>query len=107
MSQVFKSVLRDYLAVIDYDQTLAHVGDLGQYVAGQNDSVILAQIADKAADLDDLLGVEADCRLVQYYNLGVANQRLSQTHALLVALGQVLNQALAHLAQAGQLADVV
>ena len=48
------------------------------------------------ADADDLLGIEADRRLVEDQHLGIGDERLGEAHALPVALRQPPDQPLAH-----------
>ena len=52
----------------------------------ENDRVIAAQMGYELADFDNLLRVKADRRLVEDKQLGVADKRLSDTDALLIAL---------------------
>ena len=66
----------------------------------------LAQVMDQAADFDHLRRVQADGGLVQDDDLGGAQQRPGNTHALAVALGQVADQPPFHLLQAGAGAGV-
>ena len=73
-------------AVVDDDHALADRLHLRQDVGGKNDRVALAEALDQVADLDDLLRVEADGRLVQNQDGRVAEQRLRDADALLVAL---------------------
>ena len=75
-------------------------------MGGENDGVILAQRADQVADLDDLLGVETYRRLVEDDDLGRADESAGDAHALAVALGQVLDDALADVTDAHHLADL-
>ena len=69
-------------------------------MAGQDDRVGLAQVADEGADLDHLRRVQADGGLIQNDDLRCAEQRSGNTHTLTVALGQVADQALLHALQA-------
>jgi len=50
--------------------------------------VLLAKLADQVADLDDLQRVKAHGGLIQNDDLGIAQQRLSDADALLVAFGK-------------------
>ena len=50
--------------------------------------MLLAQLLDEVADLDDLDGVQAHGGLIQDDDPGVAQQSLGNAHTLLVALGQ-------------------
>ena len=62
------------LALIDHDDPRADRLHLGQDVGGKDDGVLLPQLLDQPADLDDLLGVEADGRLVQDHDRRRAQQ---------------------------------
>ena len=68
--------------------------------------MILTQGADEVADLDDLLGVQTHRRLVEDDDLGRADECAGDAHALTVALGQVLDDALADVPDAHHLADL-
>ena len=50
--------------------------------------MLLPQLPDQVADFNDLKRVKADGRLVQNDDFGIAQQRLRNTDALLVAFGQ-------------------
>ena len=63
--------------------------------------MLLPQLPDQVADLDDLQGVQAHRGLVQDDVPRIAQQRLGNAHTLPVALGQVADQPLLHLGQAG------
>ena len=69
-------------------------------MAGQDDRVGLAQVADEGADLDHLRRVQADGGLIQNDDLRRAKQRSGNAHTLTVALGQIADQALLHALQA-------
>ena len=70
-------------------------------MAGQDNGVIACKTADKIAHLDDLHGVKTDRGLVQNNNFGIAQQCLGQTDTLLITLGQVAAQTVAHMCYAG------
>ena len=74
---------------------------------GENDGVILAKRTDQVTDLDDLLGVKADGRLVKNDDGGIAHQSLCDTHALAVALREVADQALVNVLDLHDLADLL
>ena len=78
-----------------------------QDVGGEHHGVVLAQAGDQLADLDDLLGIKADSRLIHDDDLGVAHQRLRHAHALLVALGEVADQAMAHIGDLDQVVKII
>ena len=54
----------------------------------ENDRMLLPQLPDQVADFNDLKRVKADGRLVQNDDFGIAQQRLRNTDALLVAFGK-------------------
>ena len=62
--------------------------------------MLLPQLPDQVAYLDDLQRVKVDGRLVQNDILRIAQQRLRNTDTLAVPLGQVANQPMAHFGQA-------
>ena len=69
--------------------------------------MVAAQVFDEGADLDDLLGVQAHGGLVQNEHRGVADQRLGNAHALLIALGEVADEPVVHVFDLHQLADLL
>ena len=71
---------------------VADLLDLGEDVGAQNHRVLLGQLPDQGADLQDLLGVQAYSGLIQDQDVWEAQQRLGQPHPLAVALGQVADQ---------------
>ena len=58
----------------------------------ENDRVVLAERADEVADFDDLIGVEADGRLVENQNVRVAEQGLRDAYPLAIALGELVDE---------------
>ena len=79
----------DHLALVDDDDALAGLRDLGQDVRAQDDRVIAGELLDQLARFDDLLRVEAGGRLVEDEDVRVVNQRLGEADALAVALRQL------------------
>ena len=65
-------------------------------MGGEENGVVLGQLADEGAHLQNLLGVEAHGGLVQNEQLGEAQQGLGQPHPLLIALGQVGDEPVGH-----------
>ena len=59
--------------------------------------MVSAQIPDQRADLNDLLRVQADRRLIQDDELGFSEDCLRQSDTLSVSFGEVPDQALAHI----------
>ena len=75
-------------------------------MGGENDGVIAAEVTDQVADLDDLLGVKTDRRLVENDDLGVADERLRDADSLAVALGQIANDAVVNVLDLNDLANL-
>ena len=69
--QVVRRVDGDDAALIDDDDPLAGLADLGQDVRAEDDRVLAAQLLDQAPGLDDLLRVEAGGRLVEDEHIGL------------------------------------
>ena len=69
-------------------------------MAGEDDRVVFAELLDEVPDLDDLHRVEAYGRLVEDDDARVAEYRLGDADTLPVALGKVLDEALAVVLQA-------
>ena len=63
--------------------------------------MLLAQFPDQFANLNDLRRVQPHRRFVQNDDLRVAQQGLRNAHPLAVALGQVADQPLSHVGDAG------
>ena len=76
-------------ALVDDDDALAGLRDLGQDVRAEDDRVVAGEAPDQLARLDDLLRVEAGGRLVEDQHVGVVNQRLGEADALPVALREL------------------
>lgn len=69
--------------------------------------MVVPQVPDEGADLDDLLGIQAHGGFVQNHHLGVPQKGLGDAHPLLVPLGEVLDEPLGHIRNPGDLHDVV
>ena len=69
--------------------------------------MVLAEALDERADLDHLLGVEADGRLVEDEHRRVADECLRKADTLLIALGQVLDEAVFHILHLAERHDVL
>ena len=101
--KVFRGVVCDDGAVVDDQHALADAFDLGKDMRGQHDRMAAAELLDDVADLDDLDRVKTDGRLVEDQHVGVSEQRHRKSDALLVAFGQVLDHAVADMADADRL----
>ena len=86
--------------MVDDDHAVAHDADLVQDVRGKQDRALAAQVADQIADVDDLIGIEPDGRLVEDEQRRLRDQRLRQSHPLAETLGELADLALAHLVEA-------
>ena len=82
-------------SLVDDDDALAGLTDLGKDVRAQDDRVVAAELLDQPARLDDLLRVEAGGRLVEDQHLGVVEQRLREADPLPVALRELAAMAVA------------
>ena len=97
MRKVLGGVVCNELSLVDNNDLVADRLHLGQDMRGKNYGVVLSELLDERAYLDYLLRVKTYGRLVEYQHLGIPDQRLSQTHTLLVALGKVADNALLHI----------
>jgi hypothetical protein len=80
--QVLRPSFGRDLAIVDDQHPAAGLADLGQDVRAQDDRMLGAQLSDQLAHLDDLLGVQADGRLVEDQHLGIVQDGLGQAHPL-------------------------
>ena len=106
VGEVLGGVVSHQPAAVDYNDLVADRLHLGQDMGGQDNRVVPAKFLDKGANFDDLLRVESDCRLVQDKHLGVADKRLRQSDTLLVALGQVADNAPGYVGDLHQAANL-
>jgi len=58
--------------------------------------VVAGQRFDQGTDLGDLLGIEADGRLIEDEHVRIADDRLGQPDTLAIALGELADQAILH-----------
>ena len=75
-------------------------GDLRQNMGTQYNRMLLSKPADQFPNLDDLLGIQADHGFIQNQNLRIPKQSLGQSHSLLIAFGQMADQAVLHVLDA-------
>lgn len=78
LGQVFQAVLGDDLAVVDNDHAVANIGHLVEDVRGEHHGVVVAKVANQAADLDDLAWIQADGGFVHDDHVRIAHQRLAR-----------------------------
>ena len=69
--------------------------------------MILAKVAEEVSDLDDLLRVKADGRLVENDDLGRADESLRNADTLAVALREIFDQTFVDVADLDDLADLL
>ena len=67
----------------------------------------LAQVSDEIADLNDLLWVKTNRRLVENDNGGISHKCLGDTNSLAVSLGKILDKSAAHIVDLRYLADLL
>jgi hypothetical protein len=72
-----------------------------QDVRGQDHGLLPRHAADQVAHLADLVRVEAGRRLIEHEQRRIGHQRIGQADARAVALGQLADDALAHVGDAG------
>ena len=77
------------MPLVDDDDALAGLRDLGKDVRAEDDRVIAGQLLDELPRFDDLLRIESGGRLVEDQDIGIVNERLRQTDALPVAFRQL------------------
>ena len=94
-----QSILEDDLAGPDNHHFFAHLSHLWQNVGREHDGMRAGQFFDQGANLDDLLRVESDGRLVQDQHRRIVNNRLGQPDPLPKALGQLPGQSVDDLGQ--------
>src|SRR5674476_743083 len=71
-----------------------------QDVGGQNYAVRAAQFLDQGTDIANLYGIKTNRWFIQNHHHGIMNNGLGDAYALLITLGKIFNQALAHVGQA-------
>ena len=91
-AEVLGRIGRDELPAVDDDDTVADLAHLGEDMARENHGLFAAEIPDELPDLDDLLRVEAEGRLIEDENLGIVQYRLGDAHALLVPLRELADR---------------
>ena len=90
LGEVLGALVSDDLTLVDDYDTLTDSLYLCKNMGGKNNGVTLTEGTDKVSYLKDLLGVKANGRLVEYNDLGVANESLRDTDTLLITLREVL-----------------
>jgi hypothetical protein len=101
--------LRRDLPLVHDDHVVAGVLDVGQQVRRQDqaDVLVVPEIADELEHLVAAFRVHAVGRLVEEQQIGIVHQRLRQLDALLHARGVGVHVAVARLAEADVIEDLV
>ena len=68
--------------------------------------MFFSQLFDQFPDLNDLLRIESDRRLIQYNDFGIANDCLRKSDSLPVTFGEVSDQPVLHVHDLGKLHDL-
>ena len=89
------------LALINDDHAIAGHADFRKNVRGKNDGVISGETFDQVAHFDDLLGIEADGWFIENDYIGIVDQGLGDSYALLIAAGEALDELVALVFEAG------
>ena len=84
---IFGLFVRDDPSLVNDHNTVANRLNLLQNVRGEDNGVRFAESTDQIADLNDLLWVKTNGRLVKDDDLWIANQCLRDSDALTVSLG--------------------
>ena len=104
--EILGRVHRHNFPLVDDDHPLAGHAHFRQDVGGKNHGVIPSQTLDQLSNLNDLSGIQSYGGLIQDEDLGLMDERLGQSHSLLVSLGKMLDQALALLLQSAARFDL-
>jgi hypothetical protein len=99
--QLAFAALAHELAIVDDEQAVAGLADLGQEVAGNEHGVLAAQAAQEVAHLHDLRRIQAGRRLVENEQRGFVHDGLGQAHALAIPVRQLADDLAVHVAQGG------
>ena len=84
--QLIKRAVCREVPAAENDEPVAGCGDLRKDMGAENDRVLFPEGRDKLAQLNDLLRIKADGRLVQNQQRRVADECLRKSDALAVAL---------------------
>src|SRR5206468_3300587 len=98
--QRLRRVFGDDVSAIDDDHAVADDAHLMEDVRRQQNRALASQLADEVTDLDHLVRIETDGRLVENQQRWLGNERLGETDPLSITLGQLADLALADLAEA-------
>ena len=90
----------DQPAFVDEQHAAGHRLDFLQDVGREQDRLALAQLADRLADLANLVRVEPGGRLVEDQHVGLVQQHLGHADALPIAPGELADRLADHAAQA-------
>ena len=103
MSAALKSVLQILRGITCHQLTsgndhnvIAHFTDLCQNMRTQYNRMLLRQLTDQLSNLNNLLRIQTNCRLIQNNHLRESKDCLCKPNSLSVSLGQVLDQSILH-----------
>src|SRR5690348_900649 len=97
--EILRGVHGGDFTFVDDDDAIARHAHFGQDVRGQDNRVIAREAFDQVAHFDDLLGIEADGRLVENDDVRIVHERLGDADALLVAARKALDEFVAALGE--------
>src|SRR3979409_992148 len=89
--QIADRVRRNNFSLVDDDDLLAGLADLGKDVRAEYDRVVAGKALDQIPGFVDLFGIEARGRFVEYQHIRVVDDSLCQADPLAVALGKLPN----------------
>ena len=102
-----RGALRDHPALVDDEDPVAGHLDFRQDMAGDDHGHPAAQARDQVADDQDLVGIQADGRLIHDDHRRLGEDRLGDPHPLPKALGQLADDPVADPLQIADLEDLV
>ena len=108
LHQDVERLVGDDPSVVDDDDVVDGLRDLGQHVAGQQDRATLAgQTAQEVPQPADALGIQAVRRFVEHEDLGLADQRGGEPEPLVHAQRERAHTPVGGAGQLDQLEDLV
>ena len=105
--QIANRIGRHQLSLINNDDLLAGLLDLGQDVRAQNDGVFAGKILDQIACFIDLLGIEPSRWFVENEHIRIVNDGLCESDALPIAFRQFSEKLLSDVGHGATLADII
>src|SRR4051812_33479185 len=77
-----------------------------QNVSGEQDGVLFPEVLDQLADLSDLVGIEANRRLVENEQIRFVQERVGQSNALTITFREGGDELLLDVLQSAEFLDV-